>query len=344
MVLRQIEQYPNQPELQMAAYSLYEDAGMKEEAKPFLLKGFSHPDLEGVAKARTFEAILSEIPTQERKTLLDTLATSMLSLHPMDASVYKALGERAKQENNQEEMLRQYKKSLSLDPKNEQLIEAVILGSFGAEADLNSLEKFTIIGIDEFPNRPDFWFYDGVVKSAIKKDSSAIISLNKALDLNAGQNSQLEQVARGTLGSSLFNEDKKEEAFENFELALKLDSNDEQVLNNYAYFLSLENQNLTKAREMSAKVVARFPDNGTFLDTYAWILFQMGEYKEAEKYMLRAIEAEEEPSGVMLEHYGDILYHVGKKKEALAYWQKAQESPEASEKLPLKIKEKKYHE
>ena len=134
------------------------------------------------------------------------------------------------------------------------------------------------------------------------------------------------------------------EAFENFERALKLDSNDEQVLNNYAYFLSLENQNLTKAREMSAKVVARFPDNGTFLDTYAWILFQMGEYKEAEKYMLRAIEAEEEPSGVMLEHYGDILYHVGKKKEALAYWQKAQESPEASEKLPLKIKEKKYYE
>ncbi|MDN3202828.1 tetratricopeptide repeat protein [Algoriphagus sediminis] len=344
LVLKEIERYPNQPELQMAAYSLYEDAGMKNQARPFLLQGFAHPDLEAEGKTRTFEAILSEIRTQERDNLLDTLASSMLELHPNDSFVYKALGDRAKQDGNQEEAIELYKQSLSLNAKNEKLIEEVILGSFGITEDLGALEKFTIMGVDEFPNRPDFWFYDGVVKSAIQKDSSAVVSLEKALEINGGQNEQLEQVARGTLGSSLYNIGEKERAFENFERAVKLDANDETVLNNYAYFLSLENRDLDKAREMSAKVVARFPDNGTFLDTYAWILFQMGEYKEAEKYMLRAIEAEEEPSGVMLEHYGDILFHVGKRNEALAYWQKAEGSPEASEKLPLKIQEKKYHE
>ncbi len=344
LVLKEIERYPNQPELQMAAYSLYDDAGMKEEAKPFLLQGFAHPDLEGEAKAKTFEAILAEIPTQERDNLLDTLAGSMLVLHPNDPYIYKALGDRAKQDQDQEEAVRLYKQSLSLDAKNEEILEEVILGSFGPSADLSTVEKFTIMAVDEFPRRPDFWFYDGVVKSATQQDSSAVVSLETALEINAGQNQQLEQVARGTLGSSLYNIGEIERAFENFDRALELDSNDETVLNNYAYFLSLENRELAKAREMSAKVVARFPDNGTFLDTYAWILFQMGEYTEAEKYMLRAIEAEEEPSGVMLEHYGDILYHVGKMSEALAYWQKAEGSPEASEKLPLKIQEKKYHE
>ncbi|MFC3880439.1 tetratricopeptide repeat protein [Algoriphagus namhaensis] len=344
VVLDEIKKYPNQPELQMAAYTLYNDQGEKEKAEPYLLRGFAHPDLEGESKALAFEGILIDIPSSDRNRLLDTLASSMTLLHPENAAVYKALGDRAKQENKGDESIQLYKKSLNLNAKNEKLIEDVILGSFGESADLNALEKYTIMGVDEFPKRPDFWFYDGVVKSAIKKDSAAVLSLEKAIEINAGQNDQLEQAARGTLGSSLYNLGKKDESFENFEEALQLNPNDEQVLNNYAYFLSLENRNLEKARTMAAKVIARFPDNGTFLDTYAWILFQMKEYTEAEKYMKRAIDSEDEPSGVMLEHYGDILYHLGNKNEALAYWKKAEGSPEASDKLSLKIQDQKYHE
>lgn len=344
LVKSEIEKYPNQPELQMAAYSLLNDKGEKKEAYTYLLNGFSHPDLEVESKAKAFEMILGEMKTQERDRLLDTLSSSMLTLHPDDAFVYKALGQRAKADQKKDESIAYFEKSLKLNSKDEALLEEVILGSFGENADLNELEAYTIMAVDEFPKRPDFWFYDGVVKSAIKKDSSAVISLEKALEINAKQNSQLEQVARGTLGSSLFNLGEKEKAFENFDAALALNPNDEQVLNNYAYFLSLEKQDLEKAKTMSAKVVRKFPENGTFLDTYAWVLFQMTEYEEAEKYMKLALDAEETPSGVMLEHYGDILYHLGKKNEAVAYWKKAEGSPEASDKLSLKIQERKYHE
>jgi len=124
----------------------------------------------------------------------------------------------------------------------------------------------------------------------------------------------------------------------------KINPNDEQVLNNYAYFLSLEKRNLEKAKEMAAKVVKRFPENGTFLDTYAWVLFQLGEYEDAYLYMEKALQSETEPSGVLLEHFGDILYHLGKKSEAISYWEKAADSPEASEKLPMKIRDRKYYE
>lgn len=60
--------------------------------------------------------------------------------------------------------------------------------------------------------------------------------------------------------------------------------------------------------------------------------------------MDQAFKFEVEPSGVMLEHYGDILYHLGKKSEAISYWKKAESTPEASEKLPQKIREGKYYE
>lgn len=344
LVLSEIAKYPNQPELQMAAYSLLNEKGNKKEAYNYLINGFSHPDLEAESKAKAFEMILGQIKTTERDRLLDSLSLYMLSLHPEDPSVNKVLGNRAKEDGKNEESIQYFKTSLKYNSKDESLIEQVILGSFGEGADLNALETYTIMGVDEFPKRPDFWFYDGVIKSAIKKDSSAVVSLEKALEINDQKNRQLEQVARGTLGNSLYNLGEKEKAFENFDTALKINPNDEQVLNNYAYFLSIEKLNLEKAKEMSAKVVNQFPDNGTFLDTYAWVLFQLGEYEEAEKQMKLALDAEKSPSGVMLEHYGDILYHLGKKNEAIAYWKKAEGSPEASDKLSLKIQEKKYYE
>ncbi|NVJ85169.1 MAG: tetratricopeptide repeat protein [Algoriphagus sp.] len=344
LVNKEISKYPNQPELQLAAYTLLKAKGKKDESEVFLYKAFSSPDLEAESKARAFAGILEEIKTPEREKLLDSLTTLLIQSETENAAVFEVLGDREAKENQIKESVNWYKKSLDLNPKNARILEQVILNSFGENADLQGLEKYTILGVDEFPKGPEFWFYDGVVKSALKKDSVAVLSLQEALNLNQGQNTQLNQVAYGSLGSSLYNLGEIDSAFHYFDKALELNPNDEQVLNNYAYFLSLEKRDLEKAKQMAEKVVRKFPENGTFLDTYAWVLFQLGEYQEAYEYMEKALKFESEPSGTLLEHFGDILYHVGQKAEALSYWQKAAESSEASEKLPLKIRDKKYHE
>jgi tetratricopeptide (TPR) repeat protein len=183
-----------------------------------------------------------------------------------------------------------------------------------------------------------------VVKSARKKDSVAVLSLQKAIELNASKNPQLDQVAFGSLANSLYNLGAKDSAFVYFDKALELNPSDEQVLNTYAYFLSLEKKDLEKARTMAEKVVKKNPKNSTYLDTFAWVLFRMGRYEEAFRYMDEAIKNDPEPSGVMLEHYGDILYHLGKTSEAISWWKKAEGSAEASDQLSQKIKDGKYHE
>ncbi len=344
LVLGEIKKYPNQPELQMAAHTLLKEKGKIEESDKYLLSAFESPDLDPEVKAKAFISLLGEIKTQEKEALMDKLEVLMLASNPENAEIFGALGERKMKAGDQVSGMDFFKKSLLLNPKDPKRLEQVILGSFGENADFEEAEKFTILGVDNFSQNPEFWFYDGVVKSARKKDKEAIESLEKALELNAGKNPQLDQVAYGSLGSSLYNLDEKQKAFEAFESALKLNPNDDQVLNNYSYFLSLEKQDLEKAKTMSEKVVKRSPDNGTFLDTYAWVLFQMEDYEGAKKYMDQALKFELEPSGVMLEHYGDILYHLGKKPEAISYWKKAETSPEASDKLSQKIREGKYYE
>jgi tetratricopeptide (TPR) repeat protein len=344
LVSGEITKYPNQPELQLAAHTLLKEKGDITAANEYLISAFKSPDLDSEVKAKTFKSMLSEMQSTQRDALLDQMEALMLELNSADAMVSEVIGERKRMNGDVKTALEYFKKSLQVQPKNAPLIEQVILNSFGENADFVELETYTVMGVDEFPEAPEFWFYDGVVKSARKKDSLAVASLEKAIELNSGKNPQLDQVAFGSMGNSLYNLGNKDSAFVYFDKALRLNPNDEQVLNNYAYFLSLEKRDLEKARSMSEKVVKKHPKNATYLDTHAWVLFQMGRYEEAFKYMDDAIQNEAEPSGVMLEHYGDILYHLGKIAEAITYWKKAEGSSEASDKLPLKIKTGKYHE
>ncbi|MDO8968747.1 tetratricopeptide repeat protein [Algoriphagus sp.] len=344
LVLEEIQKYPNQPELHMAAYTLLKEKSEIVRANDFLMLAFKSSDLDGEIKAKTYKSMLSEMKTSNRDSLLDQMEELMLALNSKDAMVLEVIGERKKMNGEMDTAMDFYKKSLQIQPKNAPLLEQVILNSFGDNPDFVEVETFTIMGVDEFPAAPEFWFYDGVVKSARKKDSVAVVSLQRAIALNAGKNPQLDQVAFGSVANSLYNLGEKDSAFVFFDKALKLNPGDEQVLNNYAYFLSLEKRDLEKARVMSEKVVKKHPKNATYLDTYAWVLFQMGSYEEAAQYMEKALANETKPSGVMLEHYGDILYHLGKVSEAMTWWKKAEGSSEASDKLAQKIKEGKYHE
>src|SRR5690606_21245570 len=196
----EIQKYPNQPELQMAAHTLLKDKGQIQQSTDYLFSAFASSDLDPEVKSKAFISQLNVIKTPEREILLDSLEALMTTTSPENADVYAAIGERRMKDQKPKEAIDFYKKSLLINPKNAKLIEQVIMGSFGENADFDELEKFTIIGVDEFPKNPEFWFYDGVVKSAQKKDEEAVVSLKQAMELNSGKNKQLDQVAYGSLG------------------------------------------------------------------------------------------------------------------------------------------------
>ena len=66
-------------------------------------------------------------------------------------------------------------------------------------------------------------------------------------------------------------------------LALRYDN--AMVLNNYAYFLSLEGRDLERALAMAGRAIVLEENNPTYLDTYAWVLYRLGRYDEAKKTM-----------------------------------------------------------
>ncbi len=126
--------------------------------------------------------------------------------------------------------------------------------------------------------------------------------------------------------------------------ALTANPDDPMTLNNYAYYLCESGGDLEKALQMSKTAITQAPDNATFLDTYAWILFKRREYKEALTYQRSALEKAEgdDLSYDLYDHLGDILFMNGLPKEALEQWQKALKLEPDNELLKKKVKYKTY--
>ena len=134
------------------------------------------------------------------------------------------------------------------------------------------------------------------------------------------------------------------EAFAAYDSCLQWKSDNIYCLNNYAYYLSEEGENLQKAEQMSYKTIKSEPKNSTFLDTYAWILFMEQRYAEAKIYIDQAIQNDTDSvkSAVVIEHAGDIYAMNGDTRQALQYWQEAVKAGGDSALLQRKIKLKKY--
>ena len=138
-----------------------------------------------------------------------------------------------------------------------------------------------------------------------------------------------------------------EQTYQAYDEALRYNPQNYLVLNNYAYFLSLEKRDLYRAEGMAAKVVKQYPESDTYLDTYAWIYFQQGNYTLAKFYQQQALQkAGATPSAALLEHYGDILMMDGQADAAIEQWKKALDRPDCEhpDLLGRKIAEGRYIE
>lgn len=134
-----------------------------------------------------------------------------------------------------------------------------------------------------------------------------------------------------------------EDSREAYDSALVYDPANVNVLNNYAYYLALENENLEKALEMSGKTIAAEPENTIYIDTYAWILFLLERYEEAKAYADKLLSLGGDISAVVYHHCGDIYAKCGEMDRAVECWQKAVECGDESKILKKKIRKRKYY-
>lgn len=156
----------------------------------------------------------------------------------------------------------------------------------------------------------------------VYQDNKAAEKLYKEA-LKLSDNDSLRSSIVGMQADLLHAEGNTKKAYKLYDKALRLMPDNMAVLNNYAYFLSLDSVQLTRAEQMAERAVQLSPSNATYLDTYAWVLFKLGRTDQALKIIKQAVSLDKTNSTELLVHYGDILYATGEKFMARMYWRRA---------------------
>ena len=152
-------------------------------------------------------------------------------------------------------------------------------------------------------------------------------------------NNQLKSEFYSIIGDIYHNLNKHESSDSAYDKALFYNENNVFVLNNYSYYLSLREQKLSLAKNMTKKCdeLTQKSPVASFIDTYAWVLYKLHEYDLAKIQMERAIKLDGD-NPTLLDHYGDILYKLNLIGEALNQWQKALSLDPSNKLLEEKIK------
>lgn len=129
--------------------------------------------------------------------------------------------------------------------------------------------------------------------------------------------------AYSLIGDMSYELGNQSQSYKYYKKALKLDPNNLPVLNNYAYYLSLEGKNLKLAYQMSMRAIEKEPDNPTYLDTFGWILFLMDKPLEAKSQFKHAMLYGGKESAAVLDHYAEVLFALKEYDLAFIYWEQA---------------------
>ncbi|MCC5927264.1 MAG: tetratricopeptide repeat protein [Bacteroidetes bacterium] len=185
-----------------------------------------------------------------------------------------------------------------------------------------------LIGISDeaeywVPEDPFIRFFVGVAYSFSDDKPNAISWLQKATEVPARPN--FKSVIWGVLGDTFEGADNWPAAVEAYQQAIELDPENSTALNNYAYFLSIRNEHLEKAYDMSLRAVAIEPSNSSYLDTLGWIYYKKGVIDKAYEYIRLSIQNGGDSSATILEHMGDVYREMGDMENARLWWSRALE-------------------
>ena len=160
--------------------------------------------------------------------------------------------------------------------------------------------------VEYVPDEPALFYYLGLAQYINKRDNDAIASLKRGASMIKSETSkEMAADIYGLLGDIYQKIGRIHDTYIAYDSCLVYNPDKVLCLNNYAYFLSLEGKDLKKAEKMSYRAITVEPNNATYLDTYAWILYKQKRYEDAKAYIDMALEHLKEgddPDGEIAKH------------------------------------------
>lgn len=301
---------PNDPYINISLLEFYENNGDKDKAFNELLATIRNKNLDLNTKTNIYDYWIdknqnsSQINEQARQC-----GEAFIETYPDNKLGYLILGSYYMMKEDAINAKAMYQRSLAIDSTDFYSWQNLII-SESRLGENEAVRDHAITAAKYYPMQPIFYWYAGVSNAVLKNNDDAIMYLEKGRRYTSDKMQMANFDA--FLGDLYYEVNDEEKAFGAYERTLRNDPDNVLVLNNYAFYLAVKNQDLDKALEMSTKAITKEPDNPTYLDTHAWVLYMKGDYIEAEKHMKKALKLLKEPDETFNQHYNAILQKLGK--------------------------------
>ncbi len=341
------DEYPNDLRYQVVIGDLYLDAGKKEEAlkqfqmveaqdpenvtlllsmanfynqegdtahyQDYLTRLLTNKDVDDATRVRMLGVLVREnLTTNADSTQLLSLFDKVLQ-QPQEQTDILELKVRymVTKRMPADEVKPYLKQMLDIDPEND-MARQQLLKYAVEENDHQSIVNICKPAVEYNADSPVFYFYMGVEYYLIDEKEKSMDALRSGLnrvenEMDEENRFKIRTHSYALLGDIYHQLGQDDKAFQAYDSCLIYNKNDAMVLNNYAYYLSLKKKDLQRAEEMSRLSNELEPDNSTYLDTYAWVLFQQKRYDEAKQYMDKVVELMERDGEEMSD---DVLLHI----------------------------------
>ena len=346
------DEYPNDLRYQVVIGDLYLDAGKKEEAlkqykmveaqdstnmtlllsmanfyhqegdearyQEYISKVLTNKDVDDATRGRMLGVLVREnLTTNADSTQLLSLFDKVLQ-EPQEHADILELKVRYMVTKNMpiSEVKPVLHQMLDIDPENDMARQQLLAYAI-EENDTLGIVNVCKPAVDYNAEDPVFYYYLGVAYFQMQEKEKAAEAFRSGLNHveNSDNENKLQLCVNmyALLGDIYHQLGQDDKAFQAYDSCLIYNKNDAMVLNNYAYYLSLKKKDLQRAEEMSRLSNELEPDNATYLDTYAWVLFQQKRYDEAKQYMDKVVELMERDGEEMSDDVQDHIKQINKK-------------------------------
>lgn len=333
--LKALELVPTYPLAQIGLSDAYRREARYTDYFRMLNQIFKNDEIKNSDKVNYFNQFLENKQFyQVFYPNIDTLITNFIVTYPKDTSIYPIYAEHLGKVGKLDELNTFLKEKLDSGSKDSTLfLKFIELNLYTKRFDTTSF--YASKAISFYPKLVKLYLYKSYALFQKKDFDSTISVLKTALPYVKSDSVKVDILSM--IGDSYHSLGNDNEAFVYYDEALSVNPANIQVLNNYSYYLSLVDKKLAKALKMINVVLKNEPNNSTYLDTKAWLLYKLGKYDEAKTVMRQSLLYGGNESDTILEHYGDILFKLKDIEAAKLYWQMSYDRGNRSEEILKKL-------
>ena len=304
----------------------------------------SSKDIPAAAKSEYLMAVVQKTDPKFIRSFtpqLDSVITKAVDVHPADSLLTRTAGVYFYSTGRNDAAKDYFGRTVASWPESMSAAATLVEFLMYAE-DWEALSEEGRKAFDKFPGETAFLEMASVGDYNLKRYDDVLDICRKVLEVAPADSSSTLR-AWSTMGDIYHTLGDAKKSYKAYDKALKINPDYVYVLNNYAYYLSMEGRKLKKAYEMSRKTIEAEPDNSTYLDTFGWILFLQGKPDQAKPHFKQAMLYGGKESPVILDHYAEVLYALEEYDMAFVYWNLARqkndgEIPDLEERIEARKK------